>query len=76
MSQRGDVGQPVVELLHAREAQEEFEIRLSIRDGNRVEGSVLHRRSGRRESVTAWNELEDILTRFLETADEDGAGDP
>ena len=75
MRQVGEVGQPVVEVAPPSEVHEEFEIWLSTRDGVRLDGYVLHRRSGRRESVGGWEDVADRLTRLLENANDSGDGE-
>jgi hypothetical protein len=49
--------------------EEVFELELSVIDGHRLAGFVLHRRSGRRESVTAWVELREAITRMVALAE-------
>lgn len=59
----------------AMESEEEFVLELTARDGRRVEGFVLHLKSGRRETVREWNDVSEIIHRFLAAEDEpiDGA---
>jgi len=51
-------------------AEEEFVLELTARDGRGLQGSVLHSRSGRRETVTEWDDLTRIITRMLATTDD------
>jgi hypothetical protein len=45
--------------------EEVFELELSVIDGHRLAGFVLHRRSGRREPVTSLVELTEAITRMV-----------
>jgi hypothetical protein len=51
-------------------AEEEFVLELTVCDGRGLQGSVLHPRSGRRETVNEWDDLTRIITRMLATTDD------
>jgi uncharacterized protein YrzB (UPF0473 family) len=59
----------------AMESEEEFVLELRAHDERRVEGFVLHLKSGRREDVREWNDVTEIIHRILAEEDEpvDGA---
>ena len=49
--------------------EEEFVLELTALDGKRLQGYVLHPRSGRREAITDWEDLTRTITRMLATTD-------
>jgi hypothetical protein len=49
--------------------EEEFVLELRALDERRVEGFVLHRKSGQREAVTDWGDVTEIISRFLGSED-------
>jgi hypothetical protein len=63
------VGQSPLSDVPPLPGEEEFVLELTSRDGKRLQGSVLHPRSGRREAVTEWDDLTRIITRMLATTD-------
>src|SRR6266496_1602796 len=45
--------------------EDEFVVELTVVDGRRLQGFVLHRQSGHREPVTEWAELTEVINRML-----------
>jgi hypothetical protein len=63
-----DVQEPIM-AIHLQEDEEEFVLQLAALDSGRLEGFVLHPRSGQREPVTEWDDLTRIITDMLATSD-------
>ena len=51
------------------EQEDEFVLQIRALEGDRLDGYVLHRGSGRRQAVTGWDQVTLIITQMLAAAD-------